>query len=60
MYHFGYSVGKDEDKYRQMIEGAYEKVMERRVLSNPFQEIALRLESVRWSSVGREEKQNCS
>ncbi len=47
MYRFGCSVEKDEDKYRQMIEEAYEQVKSPRFLNEPFPEISLRLAGIR-------------
>ncbi len=47
MYRFGYSVEKDEDKYREMIEEAYEEVKDPRYLNDPLPEISLRLAGIR-------------
>ncbi len=47
MYRFGCSVEKDEDKYQDMIEDAYEKVKNPRYLNDPFPEISLRLAGIR-------------
>ena len=47
MYRFGCSVEKDEDKYREMIEDAYEQVKDPRFLNDPFPEISLRLAGIR-------------
>lgn len=47
MYRFGCSVEKDEDRYRQMIEEAYEQVKEPEFLNEPFPEISLRLAGIR-------------
>ena len=47
MYRFGCSVEKDEDKYRQMIEEAYEEVKDPQFLNEPFPEICLRLAGIR-------------
>ncbi len=55
MYRFGCSVEKDEDKYRQMIEEAYEQVKSPRFLNEPYPEIALRLAGIR-AEQGRTEE----
>ena len=47
MYRFGCSVEKDEDKYREMIEEAYEEVKNPKYLNDPFPEICLRLAGIR-------------
>lgn len=47
MYHFGLSVQKDEDKYREMIEEAYDEVKDPQFLNDPFPEISLRLAGIR-------------
>ena len=47
MYHYGYSVEKDEAKYREMIEEAYEEVKDPERLNDPFPEICLRLAGIR-------------
>ena len=47
MYRFGCSVPKDEDKYREMIEEAYEEVNDPKFLNDPFPEISLRLAGIR-------------
>lgn len=47
MYHYGYSVKKDEAKYRKMIEEAYEDVKNPKHLNDPFPEICLRLAGIR-------------
>ena len=38
---------KDEDKYREMIEDAYDQVKEPKFLNEPFPEISLRLAGIR-------------
>ena len=55
MYRFGCSVEKDEDKYREMIEDAYEKVKNPRYLNDPFPEISLRLAGIRADQGKKEE-----
>ena len=55
MYRFGCSVEKDEDKYREMIEDAYEKVKNSRYLNDPFPEISLRLAGIRADQGNKEE-----
>ena len=55
MYRFGCSVEKDEDKYRDMIEDAYEKVKNPRYLNDPFPEISLRLAGIRADQGKKEE-----
>ena len=47
MYRYGCSVEKDEEKYRKMIEEAYEEVKDPKLLSDPFPEICLRLAGIR-------------
>ncbi len=47
MYRYGCSVEKDEEKYRQMIEEAYEEVKNPEYLNEPFPEISLRLAGIR-------------
>ncbi len=47
MYRFGCSVEKDEEKYRKMIEDAYEEVKDPKYLNDPFPEISLRLAGIR-------------
>ena len=47
MYRFGCSVDKDEEKYRQMIEEAYEEVKDPGLLNEPFPEISYRLAGIR-------------
>jgi hypothetical protein len=47
MYRFGCAVEQDEQKYRRMIEEAYEEVKHPRLLSDPFPEICLRLAGIR-------------
>ena len=47
MYRYGCSVEKDEKKYREMIEEAYEQVKNPKFLNDPFPEIALRLAGIR-------------
>ena len=47
MYRFGCSVKKNEDKYQQMIEEAYEEVKDPQFLNDPFPEICLRLAGIR-------------
>lgn len=47
MYRFGCSVEKDEEKYREMIEEAYEEVKNPAFLNDPFPEICLRLAGIR-------------
>ncbi|MCR4892772.1 MAG: hypothetical protein K5989_11400 [Lachnospiraceae bacterium] len=55
MYRYGLSVDKDPDKYRQMIEAAYEDVKNPRFLNEPFPEIALRLAGIRAEEGKKEE-----
>lgn len=47
MYHNGYYVEKDEDKYRQIIEDLYKKVKKSRMLFDPYPEVATRLARIR-------------
>lgn len=47
MYHHGLFVEKDEAKYRQMIEDAYEKVKRPKYTNEPFPEISYRLAGIR-------------
>ena len=42
MYRFGCAVEKDEKKYRELIEEAYEEVKHRRMLNDPVPEVFLR------------------
>ncbi len=58
MYRFGCSVEKDEDKYREMIEEAYEAVKNPTIFSAPFPEIALRLAGIRAVQGQKEEAVN--
>ena len=46
MYHFGHFVEKDETKYRELIESAYDDVS-KADLGEPYPEIALRLAEIR-------------
>ncbi len=55
MYRYGLSVDKDPDKYRQMIEEAYEEVKNSRYLNEPFLEICLRLAGIRAEEGKQEE-----
>ncbi len=47
MYRYGCAVEKDEEKYREMIEAAYEDVKNPQYLNDPFPEICLRLAGIR-------------
>lgn len=47
MYHHGCYVEKDDEKYRKMIEEAYEKVKNPKYTNEPFPEIAYRLAGIR-------------
>ncbi|MBP3238690.1 MAG: sel1 repeat family protein [Lachnospiraceae bacterium] len=47
MYHNGYSVPKDEAKYRELIEEAYEEIKNPKYLNEPYPEICLRLAGIR-------------
>ena len=47
MYRFGCGVEQDEEKYRQMIEEAYEKVKDPGRLNDPYPEILYRLAGIR-------------
>ena len=47
MYRFGCYVEKNEDKYKKMIEEAYEEVKDPHYLSDPYPEICLRLAGIR-------------
>ena len=47
MYHYGYSVEKDKEKYKELIEKAYEEVYPPEYLNDPFPEIAYRLAEIR-------------
>ncbi|MBP5463419.1 MAG: hypothetical protein J6Y20_15035 [Lachnospiraceae bacterium] len=47
MYRFGCHVAKDEERYREMIEAAYEKVKNPKFMNDPFPEIAYRLAGIR-------------
>ena len=55
MYRFGCSVEKDEKKYREMIEAAYEEVKDPQFLGDPFPEICLRLAGIRIEDGKKEE-----
>lgn len=55
MYRYGLSVEKDEDKYRQMIEEAYEKVKDPIYLNDPFPEVCIRLAGIR-SEQGKQDE----
>lgn len=55
MYRYGCSVPKDEDKYREMIEAAYEEVYPPKYLNDPFPEISLRLAGIRDEQGMKEE-----
>ncbi len=52
MYRFGLSVEKNEEKYRDLIEEAYEKVKHPVYLNEPFPEISLRMAGI-LSTEGR-------
>ena len=47
MYRFGCYVEKDEERYRELIEEAYEEVKNPHLLNEPFPEIAYRLAGIR-------------
>ena len=47
MYRFGCGVEKDEEKYRRMIEEAYEKVRHAQKLNDPYPEITYRFACIR-------------
>lgn len=49
MYRFGCHVEKDEDKYRKMIEEAYEELGEPKYINDPYPEICYRLAGIRVS-----------
>ncbi len=55
MYRYGCAVEKDEDKYREMIEEAYEQVRDPKLLNDPFPEIAYRLAGIR-AAQGRKDE----
>ena len=55
MYRYGCSVEKDEDKYREIIEEAYEQVKAPDHLNDPFPEISLRLAGIREEQGKQEE-----
>ena len=55
MYRFGCYVEKDEDRYREMIEDAYEKVKNPKYLNEPYPEILYRLAGIR-ADQGRTEE----
>ncbi len=55
MYRFGCGVKKDEEKYRRMIEEAYEKVKEPVWLHDPYPEILYRLAGIRAEEGKNEE-----
>ncbi len=55
MYRYGCSVPKDENKYQEMIEAAYEEVYPPKYLNDPFPEISLRLAGIRDEQGMKEE-----
>ncbi|MCR5719438.1 MAG: hypothetical protein K6F84_02635 [Lachnospiraceae bacterium] len=55
MYRYGCAVKKNEDKYREMIEEAFEEVKNAKYLSEPFPEISLRLAGIR-DNEGRQDE----
>ena len=55
MYRYGCAVEKDEDKYREMIEEAYEQVRDPKLLNDPFPEIAYRLAGIRAAQERKDE-----
>lgn len=58
MYRFGCAVEKDEEKYRRLIEEAYERVKNPMYLNDPFPEIAYRLADIRLEDGHRDEAGN--
>lgn len=55
MYRFGCAVEKDEKKYREMIEEAYEKIKNPDYLNEPYPEIAYRMAGI-WIEDGRQKE----
>ena len=67
MYHYGYFVEKDEEKYRSMIEALYEEISDPSGLIDlyslsylPFPDIAYRLAGIRIEQGRKEETHDCS
>ncbi len=55
MYRYGCYVDKDEEKYRRMIEEAYEAVKNPDYLNEPYPEICLRLAGIRAEAGKKDE-----
>ena len=55
MYHYGYHVKKDEKKYRELIEEAYEEVKSPEYLNEAFPEISVRLAEIKIEDGDKDE-----